>query len=57
MHSTCLDAGKNAKKAKVKKLLLTHFSNRYDDLGELLTEAKTVFENSELAFPGKEILI
>ncbi len=57
MHSTCLDAGKNAKKAKVKKLLLTHFSNRYDDLTPLLAEAKTVFEATELAEQGKEILI
>ncbi len=57
LHSTCLDAGKNAKKAKVKKLLLTHFSNRYDDQTELLKESKTVFENSELAQPGLEIMI
>ncbi len=56
-HSTCLDAAKNAKKAKVKKLLLTHFSNRYDDTTELLKEAKTVFENSELAQPGLEVMI
>ena len=57
MHSTCLDAGKNAAKAKVRKLILTHFSNRYDDLSPLLVEAKTVFENSELAESGKEVLI
>ncbi len=56
-HSTCLQAAQNAKKAGVKKLLLTHFSNRYDDLQVLLTEAKSVFENAELASPGKEILI
>ncbi|MDP3742359.1 MAG: ribonuclease Z [Candidatus Micrarchaeota archaeon] len=57
MHSTCLDAAKNAKKANVKKLILTHFSNRYDDLAPLLAEAKTVFESTELAEQGKEILI
>ncbi len=57
MHSTCLDAGKNAAKAKAKKLLLTHFSNRYDDLTPLLAEAKSVFPNTELAQPGLEVLI
>ncbi len=57
MHCTSLDAGKNAKKAKVKKLLLTHFSNRYENLNELLEEAKSVFGNTELAEKGKEILI
>ncbi len=57
MHSTCLQAGKNAAKAEAKKLLLTHFSNRYDDVEALLGEAKSVFQNSELASPGKEILI
>lgn len=57
MHSTCLQAGQNAKKAGVKKLILTHFSNRYDDLAPLLAEAKTVFEATELAEQGKEILI
>ncbi|MFH0713391.1 MAG: ribonuclease Z [Candidatus Micrarchaeota archaeon] len=57
MHCTVADAAKNAKKAKVKKLLLTHFSNRYDDLTPLLAEAKKIFENSELAEKGKETLI
>ncbi|MFH1247171.1 MAG: ribonuclease Z [Candidatus Micrarchaeota archaeon] len=57
MHSTCLQAAQNAKKANAKKLLLTHFSNRYDDLTPLLGEAKTVFEATELAEQGKEILI
>ncbi len=57
MHSTVTEAATNAKKAKVKKLLLTHFSNRYDDKSKLLAEAKAVFEQSELGECGKELLI
>ena len=51
-HSTCLQAAQNAKKAKAKLLMLTHFSNRYDDLQPVLTEAKKEFENTILAEPG-----
>jgi ribonuclease Z len=56
-HSTALQAAKTAKKAKAKKLLLTHMSNRYDDRTPLLEEAKAVFENSLLAEEGAEILV
>lgn len=52
-HSTALQAAQIAKKAKAKKLLLGHFSSRYADLSVLEKEAKTVFENTEIAFEGK----
>lgn len=45
-HSTALEAGKIAKMAEVKKLILGHFSNRYEDYNVLLNEAKTVFEHT-----------
>ncbi|ECC0865021.1 ribonuclease Z [Listeria monocytogenes] len=52
MHSTTLQAASLAKKANVKKLILTHISSRYDrDASkELLIEAQTVFENTEIAY-------
>ena len=49
MHSTCMDAAKLASEANVKALLLTHMSNRYDDLELLRKEAMRVFENTMLA--------
>ena len=51
-HSTALQAAQIAKKANAKKLLLGHFSSRYIDLSVLENEAKTVFENVELAIEG-----
>lgn len=48
-HTKISDAAQTAKKAGVKKLLLTHFSRRYVDLGPLEKEAKKVFKNSEAA--------
>ena len=48
-HLTSKQAGIVAKKAKVKKLILTHFSQRYKDLNEILKEAKKEFKNVEVA--------
>ena len=48
-HLSAKDAGKLAKQAKVKKLILTHFSQRYKDLSEMLKECKKEFNNAELA--------
>ena len=42
-----------AKNANVKKLIIGHFSARYKSLEPLLTEARSVFENTELAVEGK----
>lgn len=52
-HSTAKQAGQIARKINAKKLLLGHFSSRYIDLSVLEDEAKTVFENVELAIEGK----
>lgn len=51
-HSTALEAAMMAKKAGVKKLLIGHFSSMYETLDELETEARTVFEHTELATEG-----
>ena len=52
-HSTASQAAEIALQANVKKLIIGHFSSRYDDDNELLTEAKDVFANTELATEGK----
>jgi ribonuclease Z len=51
-HSTTVQAAAIAKKGMVKKLLIGHFSSKYEILDEFLTEAKEVFENTELALQG-----
>ena len=51
-HSTTLQAGKIAKLANAKKLIIGHFSSKYEFLDEFLAETKTVFENTELALEG-----
>ncbi|AIS63202.1 ribonuclease Z [Listeria ivanovii] len=52
MHSTTIQAAELAKRAGVKKLILTHISSRYDREASkaLLIEAKSVFENTEIAY-------
>lgn len=51
-HSTTRQAAALAKKAGVKKLLIGHFSSKYDTLEEFETEAREVFPNTELALEG-----
>ncbi|MDP2236415.1 MAG: ribonuclease Z [Bacteroidales bacterium] len=51
-HSTSVQAAEIAKKANVGKLLLGHFSSRYNDLNPLLAEAQEVFPNTDLALDG-----
>ncbi|MEI6749931.1 MAG: ribonuclease Z [Bacteroidales bacterium] len=51
-HSTTLEAGTIAKKARVKKLIIGHFSARYDELQPLLDETKTIFHETNLAEEG-----
>lgn len=49
MHSTAKQAATIAQKAGIKKLVLGHFSARYQDDRVLLQEAKTIFDNTVLA--------
>ena len=55
MHSTAMDAAKIARDAQVNKLILGHFSSRYENLDLFLNEVKQIFQNIELAFDGKDI--
>jgi len=48
-HSTPSQAAKTAKKAKSKKLVLTHISARYRDASTLLKQAKKIFKNTIVA--------
>ena len=48
-HLSAKDASLLAKRAKVKKLILTHFSQRYKNLDEVLKEAKKQFKQVEVA--------
>jgi ribonuclease Z len=52
MHSTAIEAATIALKAKVKKLVIGHFSARYDDLQPMLAEARSVFPETYLAEDG-----
>jgi len=56
-HSTTKEAALIAKKAGAKKLLLGHFSSMYESLDEFITEACSVFENTELALEGNCYII
>jgi ribonuclease Z len=51
-HSTTLQAAKIAKAAKVKKLLIGHYSKRYKDTTVLLIETKKLFSSSLLSKAG-----
>jgi ribonuclease Z len=55
MHSTALEAGMLAKEAGAVRLVIGHFSARYDDPEPLLREALTVFPDTVLAEDGKKI--
>lgn len=51
-HSTTCDAGTIALKANVKKLIIGHFSSKYERLDEFLDETCSIFKNTELAIEG-----
>ena len=48
-HSTPSQAARTAKKANVKKLVLTHISQRYKDSSKVLKQAKKIFKNTIVA--------
>jgi ribonuclease Z len=52
-HSTAKEAGIIARTANARKLVIGHFSVRYNDMEPLLSEAKTEFPETELAEEGK----
>lgn len=52
-HSTTVQAANAALKANASKLLIGHFSNRYDSAESLCTEARNVFRETFVAEEGK----
>jgi ribonuclease Z len=52
-HATAKQAATIAKMANVKQLIIGHFSSRYKNKNDFLTEAKSVFKNTFLAEEGK----
>ncbi|HWB63566.1 MAG TPA: ribonuclease Z [Chitinophagales bacterium] len=56
-HSTAKQAADIAKRAGAEKLLLGHFSARYDNLSQLLSEGREVFPDTELAEEGKKFAV
>ncbi|WOC39698.1 ribonuclease Z [Polaribacter sp. HL-MS24] len=51
-HSTAKQAAQIAKDANAKQLVLGHYSGRYKDISTFQTEAKEVFENTDVAEAG-----
>jgi ribonuclease Z len=56
-HSTALEAGKIASVAKVGKLLIGHYSVRYNDVEPLLAEARTEFPETHLSEEGMTLSV
>lgn len=48
-HASAKDVARWAKKSKVKKLILTHFSRRYKTSKEILNPVKKIFKNTIIA--------
>jgi ribonuclease Z len=56
-HCTSIDAATIAKKADVKKLLIGHFSSKYETLEKFEEEARSVFLNTQIALEGCSYII
>ncbi|MFN5225314.1 MAG: ribonuclease Z [Bacteroidota bacterium] len=56
-HSTAEQAGMIATAAGVERLLIGHFSSKYEQIEPLLQEASKVFSSTELAIEGVTFLI
>ncbi len=56
-HTTTRQAAELAKKAGIKRLLIGHFSSKYDTLEEFEKEAREIFPNTDLALEGTDYLV
>lgn len=56
-HSTAAQAAAIAQMAQPHRLLIGHFSSKYEDLSPFLAEAKAVFPHTELALEGVTFLL
>lgn len=53
-HSTSRQAAEIAKRSRVKKLIIFHYSRRYKDTTEMLAEARKIFSNT---VAGKDLMV
>jgi len=51
-HATAKEAGQLAARLNIGQLIIGHYSSRYRDVGSLLAEAKTEFENTIRGYDG-----
>lgn len=56
-HSTTIQAAAIAYKANAKRLLIGHFSSKYELLNEFLSETIEVFPNTDLAIEGVSFIV
>jgi len=56
-HSTSVEAAELAARAKAKKLILTHFSARYESVSALVREARQVFPATVAAADGMKLQV
>jgi ribonuclease Z len=56
-HSTTIQAATTALNANVGKLLIGHFSSRYDELTPFIEECRSIFEDTDIVFDGKKIVL
>ena len=56
-HSTTLQAAAFAKKVNCKKLIVGHYSSRYDNITVFEEECKTIFQNTVAAYDGLKIVL
>ena len=56
-HCTTEQAANIALLANAKKLIIGHFSSKYEKLDDFLTETKEVFSNTELAVEGVTFIL
>jgi ribonuclease Z len=54
-HSVPSQAAEIARKAMASRLILTHVNDKYESPGEMIEEAKPLFENVQVAFDGLRI--
>lgn len=54
-HSTARQAAEIAKRANVKKLIIGHYSARYEDVNFLLQEAMEIFPDTILGYEGLKL--
>lgn len=57
LHSTAHDAAKVAEAAHVKRLIIGHYSSRYETEQPLLDEAREIFSATQLAYEGMVISV